>query len=183
MAAGPIADRYAHAWIKAAATPAEYEAIVADCAQLKTLIADSADFNRFIASPLIARDTQAKTIEALAAKAGWHSLTQALLGVLVKNRRLAALPSIISAARTRMDVRANKVSARVVTATPLDTSKKAALETALAKTVGKSVDVTIETDPSLLGGMVIRVGSTLIDDSVKTKMDRLQRQLLGTQAA
>lgn len=183
MASGQIAHRYAQAWLSAASEVSAYDAVASDCRSLALMLEKSPDLQRFINSPVIEMGVQAKALEALATSANFHAVTRSMLGVLVKNRRLHVLAAVVSAALTLIDQKLGHMEAVVTTAKPMDDAARSQLEQTLAQRMGKSITLAMHVDPALIGGMVIRVGSTLIDDTVKTKLERLQRQLLGSQAA
>ncbi|MCB1539190.1 MAG: ATP synthase F1 subunit delta [Rhodospirillales bacterium] len=182
MSAGQVAHRYAKAWLSAAKDKQALEPVAQDIHALLSMAAASPEFMTFLTSPLIGRADQDKAMRAIAQKAKFHELTTALLSVMAQRRRLSVLPATLAAARNLIDAAAGTARALVTTATALDEKRVADIRDALAKKLGKDVAVQTKIDPAIIGGMVVRVGSTLIDDSVKTKLDRMARRLQGQAA-
>lgn len=183
MAAGQVAHRYAKAWLAAALEKKAMDAASADCNALMAMLKNSPDFAAFLASPLIKKSDQLKVVAALAAQAKLHEMTASLLTTLAENRRMPALLAVLEAARAMMDAAAGVAKAHVTSATALDAGKIADISAQLKKKMGHDVVVETHVDPSIMGGLVVRVGSTMIDDSVKTKLDRMARRLTGQNAA
>lgn len=183
MAAGQVAQRYAQAWLSAAQDKKALPAVSADCASLLKMTRESADFRAFLASPLVSTTDQAKVIKAVSDKAQFNPLTLSLLAILGDNRRLNALPAVLEAAKQMLDAAAGATTAQVTSAIALDDKKIADIRAQLAQKFGKDVIVDTRVDPAIIGGLVVRVGSTMIDDSVKTKLDRMARRLAGNAAA
>lgn len=183
MADNQVSRRYANAWLAASKDKGALKAVAADADSLLAMLKNSPDFTAFIASPLVSQTEQEKVLAVMSQKAGFHPLTVSFLSVLADNRRLHALPSILDALRAMMDAEAGDVRATVTSASKLDDKKIVDISSQISKKLGKNVQVQANVDPSLIGGLVIRVGSTMIDDSIKTKLDRLQRRLLAGSAA
>jgi F-type H+-transporting ATPase subunit delta len=176
---GAIADRYAAALFELAEQNAALEAVESDLKALKAMIAESHDLQRLLKSPVIPRSQQGAAIGALAEKAGWHKLSRNFLGLLARNRRLFALPGVIDAYLARLAAHRGEVTAHVVSATSLTAAQKKSLSAALKKAVGQDVLLDLVVDPSLLGGMVAKVGSRMVDASLKTKLQQLTLALKG----
>lgn len=183
MAVGQVAQRYAKAWLDAAREKKALEAVASDCQSLLSMIKNSADFSAFLASPLISQADQAKAVAAIAKQSKFHEVTASLLAVLADNRRLPALPAVLEAARAMFDAAAGTVKAQVISATVLDEGRITDIRAQLKKKMGVEVAVESKVDPSIIGGLIVRVGSKMIDDSVKTKLDRMARRLSGRNAA
>lgn len=180
---GPVAARYAAALIDMAEQAGAVEKIEKDFNALEAMIAGSADLTSLIRNPLYKRTQQSSAIAALAQKAGFDALTTRFLGVLVQNRRLSALPQVIQALRAELTRRRGGVEANVQSASALSDSQTKALQQALSESMGSHVTLNVAVDRSLLGGMIVTVGSRMIDDSVRRKLERLKRTLSGTRAA
>lgn len=178
-AIGAIADRYSAALFALAEEKAAFEAVESDLKALKAMLAESADLKRLVGSPVISRQDQGRAIVALAAKAGWQELTRNFLGLLAKNRRLFAVSGIIDAFLARLSAQRGEVTAQVTTAKALTAAQKKSLSAALKKAVGKEVALDVTVDPSLLGGLVAKVGSKMVDASLKTKLQQLTLALKG----
>ena len=178
-AIGAIADRYSAALFALAEEKAAFEAVESDLKALKAMLAESADLTRMVGSPVIGRKEQGAAIIALAEKAGWQELTRNFLGLLAKNRRLFAVSGIIDAFLARLAAQRGEVTAQVSTAKALTAAQKKSLSAALKKAVGKDVALDVTVDPSLLGGLVAKVGSKMVDASLKTKLQQLTLALKG----
>jgi len=168
-----VAGRYATALFELALQADALAAIEKDLKDLRAALAASNDFMRLIRSPLFSREAQAKAMAAILDKAGAHELVKKFVGVVAANRRFFALPEIVDAtlalaARHRGEVRAEVASARALT-----DSQVAALKEALKTSLGRGVALETSVDASLLGGLVVKVGSRMVDSSLRTKLDRL----------
>ncbi|MBU6234803.1 MAG: ATP synthase F1 subunit delta [Alphaproteobacteria bacterium] len=183
MAAGQVAYRYANAWLSAAREKKAIEAISADCDALLSMVRNSPEFSAFLTSPLVKKNEQTKAVAAIAKQAKLHELTASMLAVLADNRRLPALEAVLEAAKAKLEAASGTSKAKVTSATPLDAAKVADIKAQLKSKLGHDVSVETHVDPALIGGMVVVVGSKMIDDSVKTKLDRLARRLTGNSAA
>jgi F-type H+-transporting ATPase subunit delta len=157
--------------------------IESDFNALEGMIASSADLENLIRNPLFNRKQQGSAVQALAAKAGFHDLTVRFLGVLVQNRRLSVLPNVLRAAKLDLTRRRGGVDAKVQSAYALSDAQTKALQKALTDAMGSNVTLNVEVNKSLLGGLIVTVGSRMIDDSVRRKLERLKRALSGTRAA
>jgi F-type H+-transporting ATPase subunit delta len=176
---GVLADRYAAALFELADQGDALPAIEADFVALKAMIAANADLQRLLKSPVIARKEQGAAIVAIAARAGWNDLTRNFLGLLAKNRRLFTLPAVIEAFQSRLAARRGEVTAQVASATALSAAQKKSLSSALKKALGQDVLLDLTVDPTLLGGLIAKVGSKMIDASLKTKLQQLTLALKG----
>jgi F-type H+-transporting ATPase subunit delta len=176
-----LADRYAAALFDLADERKALDAVAGDLASLRAMVRDSADLRRLIRSPVLSRDEQGKGISALADKAQISPLTRNFLGLLAQNRRLFALPEMIESYLRRLAERRGEVTAHVVTAQALSPQQSEAINEQLRKAVGRKVAVDVEIDPTLLGGLVVRVGSRMVDASLRSKLNRLQLAMKGVQ--
>ncbi len=171
---GVVAMRYASAFVDSAIESQKSDAIEKDLQEFAMMIAGSEDLKTFIKSPLISRLYQQEAIMALAKKAKFQDITANFLALLAQNRRLSMIDSIIAAVTKDLAARRGEVAARVQTAFKLSPDQEKALQDALTKAVGKTVSVHLDVDASLIGGMVVTVGSQMIDDSIKRKLERLK---------
>ncbi len=176
---GGLAARYASALYDLADDSGAIDAIADDLANLGALIEDSGDFARFIKSPVLTRDEQTKGIAAVAAKAGLNDTTTKFLGLVASNRRLFALPDMIKAYQDILAARRGQVTAEVTSAVDLSDGQSQSLADALKAAVGTTVAVTTKVDPSILGGLIVRVGSRMVDSSLKSKLQRLKLSMKG----
>lgn len=176
-----LQGRYALALFDLAVENNALQDVEADLANMRTLLADSADFNTLVSSPIITRDDQQKGVEAVAAGAGFSKLTGNFLGVLAANRRLVALEVIIQAFEVLVADHRGEVSANVVSASKLSAAQMTTLEKNLKSAIGRDVTIDQVVDESLLGGLKVKVGSRMIDSSLKTKLDNLAIAMKGVQ--
>lgn len=174
-----IAGRYATALFELAEREKALDAVAGDLRALRQMKAESADLNRLIVSPIIGRDEQAKAVVALADAAKFSALTRNTLGVMAQNRRLFAIDGVISEFLARLSDSRGEMTAEVTSATPLNDSQRKAVEEALRQSMGVKVAVETKVDSSLLGGLVVRVGSRMVDSSLRTKLQKLQLAMKG----
>jgi len=174
-----LAGRYASALFDLARERDEIDATGADLSGLQAAIDASADFRRFIRSPIFSREQQSKAMAAILESAGASTLVRNLVGVVAANRRLFALEDIIRAYRALVSAHRGEITAEVTTAQPMSDSQRAAVEDALKRAMGSAVSVATSVDPELLGGMVVRVGSRMVDSSLDTKLQKLQLAMKG----
>jgi F-type H+-transporting ATPase subunit delta len=169
-----LAERYAAALFELADERRTLDEAAADLRQLRGMLASSGDFLRLIRSPVLSRGEQAKAIGVLAERAEMSPLVRDFLAVIARNRRLFAIPAIIEAFLHKLAARRGEVNAQVTTARPLSETQLATLNEQLRRSIGSRVSVDVRVDPELIGGMIVRVGSRMVDASVKSKLQRLQ---------
>jgi F-type H+-transporting ATPase subunit delta len=177
--AGGLAERYALALYELADEAKALDAVAADLRSLKTLLAESADLRRMIRSPVIGRTEQGKAVGAIAERAGLQKLTRNFLGLLARNRRLFALPGMTERFLATLAARRGEVTAEVVAAQDLTPAQRDRIGEQLRKAVGQKVAVELRVDPSLLGGLVVKLGSRMVDASLKSKLRRLEMAMKG----
>ncbi|NQZ13228.1 MAG: F0F1 ATP synthase subunit delta [Alphaproteobacteria bacterium] len=171
---GVAALRYATAFVDTALESKKTDAIEKDLNDLAAMIEGSSDLQKLIQSPLVSREGQQKCVQEVAKKAKFQDITANLLSLLAQNRRLNMINAVISAVHADLANRRGEIVAEVQTAFKLSKEQEKALQEALTKAVGKTVAVKVAVQEDLLGGMVVTVGSQMIDDSVKRKLERLQ---------
>lgn len=176
---GVIAERYATALFELAESQNALDQVAGDLKTLKTMIRDSADLARLIDSPVLSRAEQGKAIVALAQAAQFSPLTTNFLGLAAKNRRLFALAGMIEAFLGRLAAKRGEVSAKVASAVPLSQAQLETLVSTLKTTFGGNVAVDVNVDPGLLGGLVVKVGSRMVDSSLRTKLQHLKLAMKG----
>lgn len=174
-----LAGRYAGALFELALERHALDAVTADLERLQSMIAESADLRRLIESPLFSREEQSRAMAAVVAKAELSETVANFVAVIARNRRLFALQDMIRAWRELLARHRGEVTAEVTSATPLSDTQRGALEQALKQAIGSDVLMTEEVDPGLLGGLVVRVGSRMVDSSLRTKLHRLQLAMKG----
>lgn len=172
-----VASRYVSALLDMAEDARQTDKVEQDLLQLDSMIAESADLRSLIKNPLISSDQQLDGILALAEKAKFQQLTGNFLGVVANNRRLPLLPQIIRAFKAELRKRRGEVEARVESAFPMTPAQTDALQKELSKAMGVNVTLNVAVNKDLLGGMIVTVGSRMIDDSVRRKLERLQRTM------
>lgn len=174
-----LADRYASALYELAEERGALDQVAKDLRSFQSMLGESADLRRLIASPVVSRRDHRKGVVALAEKAGLSELSRNFLGLLAANRRLPALSGIAAAYLARLSAARGEVTAEVTSATKLSDSQSSALSAALRQALGKDVSVRSRIDPSILGGLIVQIGSRMIDNSVRTKLQRLQLAMKG----
>lgn len=177
--ASGLAGRYATALYELADQERQLDAVAADLAKLKAMIDDSADLRRLVASPLISRDQQAKSMMSLIERAGVSDLTRRFVGMVARNRRLFALRSMIDVFNQILASRRGELTAQVVSAKKLSPAQVDAINAALRSAAGRKVMIDLKVDPKLLGGLRVKVGSRLVDASLASKLQRLQLAMKG----
>ena len=174
-----LAGRYATALYDIAETAGTLDAVANDLRSVRAMIEESGDLRRLLASPVLDRIDQAKAMRALLERAGAGALTQRFIGVVTDNRRLFALPAIIDAYLRRLAERRGEVVAHVVSAKGLSQPQVERVTESLRRSLGSKVVVDLKVDAGLIGGLVVRVGSKLVDDSLRSKLLRLQLAMKG----
>ena len=173
------AARYASALFELADSQRALDQVAGDFANLKSMLDDSADLQRLVGSPIMPREEQRRGILAIAKQAQFSDLTRRFVGVLADNRRLFLLRSVMDAYLAELAKRRGEMTVDVTAAHALSQDQLASVTDALNRSLGSKVSVNVKVDPSILGGLVVKVGSRLIDSSVKTKLDRLQLAMKG----
>ncbi len=177
--ASGLAGRYAGALFDLAKDQGALDQVQADLSSFKGMLAASADLTRLIESPAIARDDQVRALTSVARAAGASDLTIRFLGLLADKRRAFALPQIIDAFGAMLAEEKGEVVAELASAVELSEAQVDTVRKTISKSVGKTVTMTLTVDPSLLGGLVVRVGSRMIDASLKTKLHQLELAMKG----
>ena len=180
-ASAALTARYATALIELAHQAGKTARIEQDLDRLAEMIKSSSDLTHLIRSPAISRMAQHKALTALAQKAGFDVLTTNFLGVLVHNRRLNAIGAMIRTVKDQMAHRRGEVTVQVETAQDMTPAQMQALQEALAKGMNRTVSIRAKVEPSILGGMIVTVGSRMFDDSVRRKLEKL-KIAMGKQA-
>ena len=174
-----LAARYAAALFDLADEAKQLDSVAGDLRAIRGLIAESADLRRLVRSPVLTRAEQAKAMAAVLSKAGTSDLVGKFVGLVAENRRLFALNDMIEAFLADLARRRGEVTASVTSAVPLSDGQVAALTDALRKAVGGKVAIETHTDASLIGGLIVKVGSRMVDSSIKSKLQRLTLVMKG----
>ncbi|WP_447726443.1 F0F1 ATP synthase subunit delta [Sphingomonas koreensis] len=174
-----LSGRYATALFELAREKGAIDKVESSLGAVKQALADSPEFAALTRSPLIGRNDAAKATAAAAKVMKLDSLTGDFLGVLAQNRRLAVLPNIVRDFRTLAARHRGETSAEVVSAHPLSPAQVTALKAQLRERVSRDVNVDLSVAPSLLGGLVVKIGSQMIDSSIKTRLNSLAHAMKG----
>lgn len=174
-----LAQRYAAALFELADSKHELDAVVGDLGAISRMIEESADFRRLINSPILSRADQSKAVAGIVAAAKFGPLTAKFLGLLAQNRRLFALTAMIQAFKKMLADRRGEMTALVWSARALSAEQQSALAETIKRAHGAKVAMELKVDPSLIGGLVVKVGSRMIDSSIRTKLQKLQLAMKG----
>jgi len=172
-----VAERYAGSLYELAAQSNQVAKVEDDLGRFEALLAGSDDLTRMIKSPVFSSEEQFKAIVAITDKAKISGLVGNFLRVVAQNRRLFAIPGMIKAFREIAAEARGEVAAEVTSAHDLTAAQQTELKAALKSVAGKDVSITVAVDPSLLGGLVVKMGSRQIDTSLKTKLNSLKLAL------
>ena len=174
-----LSGRYAVALFELARDGKTLDSVGESLNAIKQALAESADFKALIVSPVVSRDVATKTVAAVATSIGLDPLTGNFLGVLAQNRRLAQLPAVIRAFETLLSNHKGEARAEVTSAHPLGKTQITALQKSLKARVGRDVAIDAKVDPAILGGLVVKIGSQMIDSSIRTRLNTLALAMKG----
>lgn len=174
-----VAGRYASALFDLACEQHKVSEIEHDLVKFQTIYDMSEDLTRMVRSPVISAEEQAKAIAAILEKVGANPLTINFFKLLAKNRRLFAAPEMIRGYRSLAAKARGEATAEVSSAMALTDAQLAELKQTLKASVGKDVTLATRVDPSLLGGLVVKLGSRMIDSSLRTKLTGLRSAMKG----
>ncbi len=173
-----VAGRYASALFDLASEQKQLAAVEQDMARVAGLLETSEDLRRMVRSPVFSADEQGRAIGAVGEKAGLSPLGINFLKLLARNRRLFAVGDIIKAFRQIPARHRGEIDAEVTSAHPLSEAQQNALvDTLKASAGGKNIKIHTHVDPTLLGGLVVKMGSRMIDSSLRTKLDNLKTRM------
>ena len=174
---GSVAGRYASALFDLATEQRQLPDVEASLIKFQELLDANPDLQRLVRSPVFTADEQLKAITAITAKAGIGGLGGNFLRLIAQNRRLFAAPDMIKSFRALAARGRGEMQAEVTSAMPLTPSQVQALEDTLRASVGKDVQLDAKVDPTLLGGLIVKVGSRMIDSSIRTKLSSLKARM------
>lgn len=174
-----IAARYASALFDIADERHALEQIASDLETLKRLLADNAELRAALRNPMFKGEQQGKAIIEIGKASGLSPVIISLLGVLARNRRLFALEAVADAFLAELARRRGQMTVDVTSAQPLTAEQTERLVEKLNQTLAAKVKINAKVDPSLLGGLVVKIGSKLIDSSIRTKLIGLERIMKG----
>jgi F-type H+-transporting ATPase subunit delta len=174
-----VAARYALALFELADEQRKLDQVATDLKSIDSMLSESPDLRRLLGNPVVSRAESGRVMDALLVRTGADELTQKFIGLVSAKRRLFVLPGIIKAFLAELASRRGEVTAEVVSATRLTDSQSQALETALRGSLGGKVALSVAVDPTLIGGMVVKVGSRMVDSSLKTQLQKMKIAMKG----
>ncbi len=174
-----LAGRYAAALLDLADEKKMLDQVAEDLGTISAAFEESEDLRNLARSPLYSRAQQAAALTAVLEKLGVGELTGRFIQVVINNRRLFTLDAIIKTYLAELARRRGEVTAQVTAARALSDAQREALIEALKAEAGSKVKVEVSVDPSLLGGLIVKLGSRMIDSSVRSKLQRLQLAMKG----
>lgn len=174
-----LSGRYATALFELASEAKALDTVASDLARLSALVNGSADLARLVRSPVFSRAEQGKAMDAVLARLGVDTLTRNFIGLLAQKRRLFALPGIVASFEALLARLRGEVTADVISAQPLKPQQRQAITATLKEAMKRDVRISERVDATLLGGMIVKIGSRQIDSSLKTKLVRLERAMKG----
>ncbi len=175
-----VPGRYASALFELAGEDKATDQVGQQLATLQSAIDQSADLRRLVRSPVFSSEDQVAALTGVAAELGITGTTLNFLKLVAKNRRLSALPDIIKAYATLLSQSKGEIAGEVTSAEPLSAAQLSDLKAALKAALGREVALSTRVDSSILGGLVVKVGSRMMDNSLKTKLQSLKIAMKGT---
>ena len=172
-----MAGRYATALFDLAKEGNAIDAVAADLERFDTLVAESSDLNRMVRSPVFSADEQLAALSAVLERAGIDGLTAKFLKLITSNRRLFAVRDMVRAYRKLVAAHKGEATADVTVAEALKDEHLGALRAALKSVSGKDVDLNIKVDPTIIGGLVVKLGSRMVDTSLRTKLNAIRHAM------
>ncbi|MEZ5871333.1 MAG: F0F1 ATP synthase subunit delta [Nitratireductor sp.] len=172
-----VAGRYASSLFEVALEAGKLDAVEKDLERFDALMAGSDELMRLVRSPVFSAQDQVRAIDAILTKLKMSGLAANLIRVIARNRRLFVMPDMLGAFRKLLAAHRGEESAEVTVASPLTAAQTKELKAALKSVVGKDVAIDAKVEPSLLGGMIVKIGSRQIDTSLRTKLSSLKLAL------
>jgi len=172
-----VSGRYATALFELARDEKSIDAVKADLDKFDAMLNESADLKRLVRSPVFAADAQLRALSAVLDKAGISGVSAKFLKVLTANRRLFAVSDVIRAFRALVAKFKGEASAQVTVAEPLSDKNLDSLKVALQAISGKDVTLNVKVDPSIIGGLVVKLGSRMVDSSLRTKLNSIKHAM------
>ena len=174
-----MAERYAGALVDVSLQNKQADQVKRELSSFAALVRESPELHAFLANPAIARTSKHAAIEQLVARMGASRTLRNYLFVIVDNRRAGMLTEIEDAFGRILDARRGITQAKVVSAADLSAKERAELSAALGELTGQNVEAQFATDSDLIGGAVVRVGSTVYDGSVRAQLERLRARMIS----
>jgi F-type H+-transporting ATPase subunit delta len=172
-----VSGRYATALFELARDERSIDAVKADLDRFESMLSESADLKRLVRSPVFSADAQLKALSAVLDKAGISGISANFLKVLTANRRLFAVGEVIRAFRALVAKFKDEATADVTVAEKLSDKNLDALKVALKSVTGKDVALNVNIDPSIIGGLVVKLGSRMVDSSLRTKLNSIKHAM------
>lgn len=172
-----MTGRYATALFALAKDAGAIDQVLGDLDQFVAMLNASTDLSRLVASPVFTREQSSRAVLSVLAKAGIDGLAAKFIGLVAQNRRLFAILAMIKDYRALVADHKGEVTAQVTTAEPLGATQKKALAAALKAALGQVPKIEQHVDPGLLGGLVVKVGSRMVDNSLKSKLNNLRKAM------
>jgi F-type H+-transporting ATPase subunit delta len=172
-----MSGRYATALFELARDERAIDAVLVDLDQFNAMLDDSADLRRLVRSPVFSADMQVKALTVVLDRAGIAGISANFLKVLTANRRLFAVADVIRAFRALVAKFKGEAAADVTVAEPLSDKNLDALKTALKSVTGKDVALNVKVDPAIIGGLVVKLGSRMVDSSLRTKLNSIKHAM------
>jgi F-type H+-transporting ATPase subunit delta len=169
-----MAGRYATALFELARDERALDAVKSDLDRFNALVDGSDDLKRLVKSPVFTADEQTKALKVILEKANIGGTTAKFLGIVAQKRRLFAIGQMVRAFRALVSQHKGETRAEVTVAEPLSETHLNALKDALKSTTKKDVELDIQIDPSILGGLKVKLGSRMVDASLKTKLNSIK---------
>jgi len=168
-----IAARYASAVFELAKDASDLKTLESNVQDLDTVIADSSDIRDLINSPVVSREDQANAIAAVAKKMKLMPIVSNTLALMASKRRLFVLPALVAQLRALIAEEKGEITAEVISAKAMTKTQTDKLAKAIKARIGKDVKIDATVDEELIGGLVIKVGSQMIDTSIRSKLNSL----------
>ena len=172
-----MAGRYATALFELALEGNAVDAVRADLDRFDTLVAEAADLERLVRSPVYGAEQQGKALTAVLEKAAIDGIAAQFLKLVTSNRRLFAVREMIKAYRALVARHKGELTAQVTVAETLTDAHRAAITDALKSVTGKDVGLDVKVDPAIIGGLVVKLGSRMVDSSLRTKLNSIKHAM------
>ena len=172
-----VSGRYATALFELARDDKSIDAVRADLDRFNAMLTESADLTRLVRSPVFSSDAQSKALSAVLEQAGISGISANFLKVLTANRRLFAVADVIRAFNALVAKFKGEATADVTVAEALSDKNLDALKAALKAVTGKDVTLNVKVDPSIIGGLVLKLGSRMVDSSLRTKLNSIKHAM------
>ena len=174
-----VPGRYATALFELAQEENAIEPVAADLSRFQKLLDESEDLRRLVRSPVFSAEDQLAALDAILARAEIGGLAANFIRLATRNRRLFAIADMIKAYRVLVAQSKGEVAAEVTSAEPLADAHLEELKAAIKASIGRDVDIALKIEPAILGGLIVKVGSRMVDNSLKTKLQNLRIAMKG----